>query len=295
VTPSLAINTATVSATEPDPDSSNNTATQTEIITFPTRVKLETFTAASSGSQVTLTWKTGGELHNLGFNVYREENGDRIRLNPSLIAGSALILRGGLPQHAAKTYMWIDRLPGPGSGSYWLEDIDLDGTRTLHGPVSPQIAPAAAGALNAKLISELNGSWGDDADTSASHLVEEPAVPNTSPAQQEAQFYLAAQPSVKILVHHEGWYRVTQPQLVAAGLDGSADPRFLRPFVEGAEQPIRVTRKRPLNSTAGASILPSQISGCTGWWQDSSRVCEFANLRPQARALNRRVFRRPWN
>ncbi len=40
-------------------------------------------------SRVLLTWKTGGEAHNLGFNVYREQNGNRVRMNPSVIAGSA--------------------------------------------------------------------------------------------------------------------------------------------------------------------------------------------------------------
>src|SRR5581483_8802860 len=83
-------NTASVTADQPDPNSANNSASQTEIITFPTHVNLQTFTATSSGSQVLLSWKTGAETHNVGFNVYREVNGQRLRLNPSVIAGSSL-------------------------------------------------------------------------------------------------------------------------------------------------------------------------------------------------------------
>jgi len=43
-----------------------------------------------------------------------------------------------------------------------------------------------------------------------------------------------------VLVRREGWYRLTQPELIAAGLDNSVDPRFLRLFAEGREQSIRI-------------------------------------------------------
>lgn len=242
VTPSQAINTASVSGTQPDPVPANNTATQVTIITFPTSVRLESFTAANSGGQVTLSWSTGSEQRNLGFNVYREENGERGRMNPSLIAGSALIMRGGLPQHAAKTYAWIDRTPSAGS-TYWLEDVDLDGTRTLHGPVFPQADLAVSTAAPAKMIGELNSATtAGDADSSSSHEIEDRIQPLTSRSDvQQFQFQLAAHAAVKIMVTHEGWYRVTQPQLVAAGLDAAVDPRFLELFAEAIEQPIRIT------------------------------------------------------
>ena len=97
----------------------------------------------NGANRVMLFWKTGGEAHNLGFNVYREQNGVRTRLNPSLIAGSALLMRGALPRHSGKTYTWIDSSAGAGSGSYWLEDVDVNGTRTMHGPVSAEAARAA--------------------------------------------------------------------------------------------------------------------------------------------------------
>jgi hypothetical protein len=51
---------------------------------------------------------------------------------------------------------------------------------------------------------------------------------------------LAARPSVKIYIQEEGWYRVTQPELLAAGLDPAVNPRFLQLFVDGQEQPIIV-------------------------------------------------------
>ena len=158
VTRGSVTNTASVTANQPDPVVGNNSASNSPatLIVSPTRVKLESFTATTSSEGVRLLWKTGGEERNLGFNVYREDNGNRVRLNPSLIAGSALRIRNGLEQHAAKTYGWIDRFAGAGGHFYWLEDVDLQGTRTLHGPVSPTTDVAVPSPERAQLITELN-------------------------------------------------------------------------------------------------------------------------------------------
>jgi uncharacterized repeat protein (TIGR01451 family) len=243
VTPSDVTNTATVSADQPDPNSANNTSSVTVLITYPTQITLEKFVAVSSGGQVLLSWKTGWELKNLGFNIYREENGQRVRLNPSLIAGSALIMRGGLPKHRARSYAWIDRSQGEAKPQYWLEDVETDGTRSLHGPVSAQAGMTPAGEADSELLSGVNSSGASSglSDTSASHVVEASVVPAAGAQQRERQFQIAAHPAVRIEVQREGWYRVTQPQLVAAGLNPSVDPTFLGMFVEGNEIAIAVT------------------------------------------------------
>jgi uncharacterized repeat protein (TIGR01451 family) len=243
ITLSQAVNTATVTATQIDPITSNNTATTTTLIVSPTRVQLETFTATATGGEVTLAWKTGSEVRNLGFNVYREENGQRVQLNPSLIAGSALVFHDSLPQHGAKTYFWLDRSPSPGNNLYWLEDVDLDGTRTFNGPVSPRADLVPQSATRSMMIQELNGSGaGREPGTSLSHFTETRAsVSTVTGEQRQIQFQIAAHPAVKIFVEHEGWYRITQPELLAQGLIASVDPAFLRMFAEGIEQPIRIT------------------------------------------------------
>ncbi|HEY6767661.1 MAG TPA: C25 family cysteine peptidase, partial [Candidatus Sulfotelmatobacter sp.] len=41
-----------------------------------------------------------------------------------------------------------------------------------------------------------------------------------------------------------GWYRVTQPDLVNAGLDPNIDPAFLRLYAEAIEQPIQISSAR---------------------------------------------------
>jgi len=252
-TPGVVFNTARVTADQTDPIPGNNSSTQTETITAATMVHLHLFTAQAGqdkngANRVVLTWKTGGEAHNLGFNVYREVNGNRVRLNPSLIAGSALLMRGSLPQHAAKTYAWIDPSAGVAAGEYWLEDVDVNGSRTIHGPASVHGAPAgttAEPAAYAATFAQLSQAQ-PAASSGESRAVETvaPELVRTSD-QIQRQFELAAHPAVKILVRHEGWYRVTQPDLLKAGLDPDVDPDSLRLFAEAAEQSIEVMGATP--------------------------------------------------
>ncbi len=215
--------------------------------TNPTAVKTQAFTAGPVSNGVLLSWHTSGEMHNLGFNVYREFGGRRVKLNPSLIAGSALLMRETQEQHGAKTYGWIDHTPA-NAGLYWLEDVDVNGTRTMHGPV-PVEANAALPrvTISAVMTQELGRSnfaqAGRDlrADSAEAHVRERAATPNFSASTREIGFQLASQPAVKIFVDHEGWYRVTQAQLVAAGLSRDIEARKLHLFAEGVEQPIRIT------------------------------------------------------
>ena len=86
--------------------------------------------------------------------MYRDVNGQKTQLNPSLIAGSALLMRNALEQHGAKTYAWVDASPAPGS-LYWLEDVDLNGTRIMHGPVNAQAAGKRSAYMRAATMREL--------------------------------------------------------------------------------------------------------------------------------------------
>ena len=141
---SLSTNTATVSSPLPrDPNLSNNTSTADPTIQSPTAVDIASSTPfAQPDGSVMLEWSTHEESRNLGFHIYREQAAGRKRITPSLIAGSALLLRGSQPQHAAKLYRWIDSQPSAGA-SYSIEDVDINGTRTMHGPASFRIASPA--------------------------------------------------------------------------------------------------------------------------------------------------------
>jgi uncharacterized repeat protein (TIGR01451 family) len=248
--PGMVSNTATVSADQSDPNTANNTSTWIETITAPTQITLTSFSAhlgadKNGASRVLLTWKTGGEAHNLGFNVYRDRNGNRSRMNPSIIAGSALLMSGALPKHAGRSYAWIDPSAGTTGASYWLEDIDVNGTRTLHGPISVSSGVSTASDVSAsetRMLSQINQAVPPAAGSQESHTVETlPSGSAPTATQIQKQYEIAAHPAVKIYVRREGWYRVMQPDLVRAGLDPNVDPALLHLYAEATEQPIQIT------------------------------------------------------
>ncbi len=241
-TPSLALNTAVVNSATPDPALANNTATFTSTIEFPNAVRINSFDAGQNGSAVLVTWKSGGEFHNLGFNVYRELAGARVQLNPSLIAGSALLMNEVQQRHGAKSYAWIDRSPVAGA-QYWLEDVDLNGARSMHGPIAVSSGPASPQAFarvaignSAALTMASTVSLGSN-----TRVREAVAAPRPNATTLNTGFQLAAGPAVKVYVDHEGWYHITQPQLVAAGLNPAVNPNTLHLYAEGVEQPIQIT------------------------------------------------------
>jgi hypothetical protein len=240
---SYAVNTATVSASTADPNLSNNTATTSSTIVSPTAVQLASFHAvAQSGGGTLLEWHTREEIRNLGFHVYRDDPQGRHRLDPSLIAGSALLVRGGRPQHAAKTYQWLDPDGTPGS-VYYLEDVDLNGTRNLHGPANVDaVSQNTAPVKRAALLTEMNRSTSVTPGTPASsrpRTTRTPGITELAPGEPRAS--LEGLPAVKISVNSEGWYRVSVAQLLASGLDPDSDPRMLQLYAEGVEQPMLVS------------------------------------------------------
>jgi hypothetical protein len=98
-----------------------------------TYVELASFEANARGRSILITWETGTEIDNAGFDLYRVEAGDRTtprRINEGMIPAN------GSPA-AGASYEFIDADVSPGiTYSYYLLDIDTDGKVTLHGPVS---------------------------------------------------------------------------------------------------------------------------------------------------------------
>jgi len=283
--PSVISNTATVIADQTDPNLNNNTSTQTETITAATKIQLQSFAARmiidkTGANRVVLFWKTGGEAHNLGFNIYREQTGQRVRLNPSLIAGSALLMSGALPKHSGKTYAWIDSSSGSGSGSYWLEDVDVNGTHALHGPVTAAPATSLPSGTEtmpeaALMLNQLNQALPAAAFNEGSHAIENVLHEfDATTTQRQKQFELAAHPAVKIFVKHEGWHQLTQPELIKAGLDPNVDPALLHLYAEAVEQPISITGATPGPGGFGPQAalqfygtgIDTQYSGTRVYW-----------------------------
>ncbi|HEY6329533.1 MAG TPA: C25 family cysteine peptidase, partial [Blastocatellia bacterium] len=215
----------------------------------PTTVRLESFAARNHGKGVLLDWQTGFEVDNLGFNVYRAADGEPIRINPSLIAGSALRTRPGKPFTAGWSYSWMDKPPGDDPlPQYYLEDIDLSGHRTWHGPIGVDFAPdddtSGPEPQQAIMFPELGKDQTGHGTFTGRVQREAEAATKVAKEKPEAllqQSTLAGGPAVKISVQNEGWYQISQQQLVAAGMSPSASPGVLQLFLDGSEVPIQVT------------------------------------------------------
>lgn len=96
----------------------------------PTLIELSMFRAVPGDRSVTLMWSTKSEVDNAGFNVYRTEKGDseKVKITPSLIPAK------GSPT-SGSDYLFTDN--GVKNGikySYTLEDVDIYGVSTEHGP-----------------------------------------------------------------------------------------------------------------------------------------------------------------
>lgn len=100
----------------------------------PLAVTLAGFSAVQQGDAVLATWETASELNNLGFNLYRGASaaGPDRQLNATLIPSQSPGSSGGY------AYTWEDRADlAPGATYfYWVEDVDISGAATMHGPVS---------------------------------------------------------------------------------------------------------------------------------------------------------------
>jgi hypothetical protein len=108
----------------------------------PTAVKLARFEATPQDNAIRVTWETASELNNVGFNLYRSESmaGPYTQLNDTLIP----------PQFPGEVmggdYEWLDTDLQPGVTYYYkLEDVDVKGMSTFHGPISTAVmsTPAA--------------------------------------------------------------------------------------------------------------------------------------------------------
>jgi uncharacterized repeat protein (TIGR01451 family) len=243
-------NTATVSTTTSN-ISSNTSSSSGSTIQAPTAVQISSFNAfAEPDGTVRLVWHTQEESRNLGFHVYREDGLGRHRVDPALIAGSALLLHGSKPQHAAKTYAAIDSQPAPNAG-YFLEDLDINGTRTLHGPIYAQPASAdqsqsqdapqnVAGLSISPSLTKLYGNarLASGAPRALSTLQPHPQPLSPKPPADAPLFNAADRFAVKISVDHEGWYHIPFSQLFSAGLSPNTELRSLHLYAEGVEQPI---------------------------------------------------------
>ncbi|MGZ8731583.1 MAG: C25 family cysteine peptidase [Thermoanaerobaculia bacterium] len=233
-------NVAAVTRTEIDTNAANDSDDSMVSVVAPTEVQMFELDAVSTPSGVTVMWETSFESDNLGFNVYRSVNGGPMeKLNKHLIAGSALFTANTL--HNGRNYRWKDNNAPGGNVQYFVEDIDLGGLHTMHGPVTPHIGTDDDSAASPTDPDPGIGSTGGILETPRGMGVVPELTASPLPARLAQQWNIvASQTSAKVMVTRAGWVSVKKSDLVAAGYDPGMSSKALAVFTDGMEIAIDV-------------------------------------------------------
>lgn len=245
--------------------------------------------ATASPQGVLVEWTSSLANQILGFNLFRFAGGKRVKLNPSLIAGPTLIF-----SRRAERFAWFDPA-GASDSIYEIESIDLRGESLLRTSAANRTAAILPAYQQAPLLADVgrdkgtqisNAEW---IDASKTHGSAELVAADTS-ATLAQQWFLASQPALKIGIRGDGWYRITQPQLAAAGFDVTRDARNLQLFVEGNEIAMSVSRDSGVLSPADViefwgQGLDSPTTDTRVYWlvngqQRGKRITISGDLRP---------------
>ena len=247
-----------------------------------TFVKHLVLDAIADTTGVWIQWVNSWERNNLGFQVYREVGGVWAQITPSLVAGSALLAGPGTILPAGHGYAWHDPAGMP-EDRYLLVDVDINGKRTRHGPFQAHsIGPPgpASPYVPTPLLRQLgrhqahppahNALPRHATDTPLHPLVTTPLQPprweipgRLSPVA--VQHALAAAPALIFTIREEGWYRISQADLIRAGLDAQIDPRDLHLFAGGRPQPLHITGEDDGRLDLGDAIAFYGVGHDTPW------------------------------
>lgn len=200
-----------------------------------TELQLTSVSATKKTAGVLLQWYTNSTADNMGFNVYRVKDGQRIRANREIIPGAVFAPSPAL-MRGAYSYSWFDR-DGTADSVYYIESVSLLGKTKLHDAVRP------VPDLSAQAPAGINPSAAQGADMFEKYYpAAESAHLNLPSGLIEDQWAVAAQSALKIGIKKDGWYRVTQPQMAVAGFNPAVDIRNLQLFVDGRELAISTSQ-----------------------------------------------------
>ncbi len=259
--------------------------------------------ATASPRGVLVEWTTPLDGQILGFNVFRFVRAQRVKLNPSLIAGPTLVFSG-----RSQSFAWFDPV-GTTDSTYEVESVDLRG-ESLQKTIA--VPGAAATTLPAYRQTPLLADVGKSQVNQTSNTVwantekidrAAEVVAGDNSASLSQQWLLANQPALKIGIRSDGWYRITQPQLSAAGFDVTGDARNLQLFVEGNELAISVSREAGVLTQADfiefwGQGLDSPTADTRVYWlvngtQTGKRMGISGNLHPDTAQPGPSVISRP--
>ena len=203
--------------------------------------KISSATATAGPSGVIIQWRSPLDAYNLGFNIYRSKDGTRVRVNIEIIPGAVFIANSRTRPADSHSYSWFD--PGGQAGDiYYLESVDTREVAQLDNrPVTvtsgKQVVDTESTAEGASpAIETLNNSF------VKSYPAAQSAVGSAPNGVLENQWAIAAKPGLKISIKSDGWYRVTQQDMITAGFNPTVDIRNLRLFTGGEEVAINTNQ-----------------------------------------------------
>ncbi len=115
-----------------------------EYASTPLAVTLASFAAQAMVDHIQLNWETVSEANNAGFNLYRSAS----PAAPDALLAFVPSQAPGSTQGASYSFDDTEVTPGQ-TWYYWLEDVDLNGATSLHGPVSATLQAPTAVTLDA--------------------------------------------------------------------------------------------------------------------------------------------------
>jgi uncharacterized repeat protein (TIGR01451 family) len=207
-------NFASVSTGAP-PDAGVSIPTLT--VTSAANVVLTAFTAEATPQGVQLRWRSGSEWRHLGYQVVRQVEGETTQraMMDHLVGGPG-------NQVATRDYQWTDTAVQPGTiYAYWIEDVELGGMTTRHGPIRIQVP----------LAGKVQESWTAPAvaylppDTPRPEVALMPIDPSTQPRltvleADDAGITLELNTLPLQALQEEGYSRIVIPGMATIQEDG---------------------------------------------------------------------------
>ncbi|MGI9055083.1 MAG: C25 family cysteine peptidase, partial [Pyrinomonadaceae bacterium] len=193
--------------------------------------------AFSDGNGVLLKWQTGAESDVVGFNIYRINGNEKIRINEHLIV-SALIRKGEISKFG-NDYNFFDE-KGNFQNSYIIETVYFNGKNNLLNAISPRFTSDLRNvfSLSSESLQQSKAVSQPVIETSKFAL---PGKSNNQITKDPVgQKWVAAQPGVKIAISKQGFYRVSRAELQAAGFDVNSNSANWQLYYNGIQQSIIV-------------------------------------------------------
>lgn len=187
---------------------------------------------------VVLEWRSDLSDENLGFNIFREADGERVKLNREIVPGGVFLLSSSQIARRGRPFAFLDPL-GTQDSVYLVEAVSTVGEVELSESVHTD---SVEGKLKSGLVESITAARTDKSPSSELSYPTGSKELASNTGTLEDQWAIAAQPALKIDIKIDGWYRVTHAQSTAVGFNPAVDIKNLRLYGDGQEIAILTSK-----------------------------------------------------